>query len=938
MRLAERWWSSTTGPLAWDAVERVLLSPGTDPYLDASQAFLAHHRLGERVLCAVADRPMLTGRDVQAAAVAADLTGVSKGTDAGVSERRVWETLVRKGVPPQVAARRTGMVFGVPSSHLASWMELAGRPGVREEAVIAKADAAVMERARAVSEWVETDHPRDEKGQFATTDTRTQAKADADAARKARVGRLMRVAAVRAAAARAAQTQTATATTVVRAESGAKAKADTKARATVSVALVGAPRHGGIPTVPVHEDEFVPVTKGDPYHEQLAKMEFEGHTATALTPEAGVKLWSFMKGYGSDVVVSQKWLNDNAQEDAQHASEDPSGYSGDILDLTYIERGYIEATTSAITDAVIELPESDQEVVHSYNTAEMAELMGRQFPLESEDVLEYRANLLAIAEADAARRFPGERIQVVDSFAGGRSDQVFRVVRLQEDIPTVFVAQTTHASGRRVSEGSAATGGFSDAHTLPLAGADGMYLGEVEVSDNGAFIPSQLRVTERTMDVGTIGLSLHEEARMRETGVHAVHVVTFNMVRAHQGIEFGKATATPTVTWVETDHPRNAIGQFAEVAETGTERAARLKADRVKRLQRVGAARARAAATRTATAGTGVKAEAGVQAQAATRAAVSVRALVDSSPLPAPAGTSVPQMTPQQQAVAVARATANVKMWAQTAILPKAKEGWMHEVDMQSPDENSDWSFTADEVIEGTDAFDDYAPEPTLEEVRRRLGTRTSTEATTLSKLHSVMGAKNTQVRNWLTSEQAVKHQVLEPVSREEMRRRNIGAAKTLLHMEDAPDDMIEQIVADAGYADIAEEIWLQDMEQEMLAPSSANPILVADLESGAEFHERAMPWANVPFRAVVVAYDPRLAGAGSTTPVRVTRTHTTTQEYLGGSIRYSALGRPAGRLNMPVAVYKVTPTGAIHKRGARMLRTRLYDHGIPRRSGWLIQ
>jgi hypothetical protein len=199
--MSNRWWTAQGGLPELDDVERALLEPTGDAAVDLPQVFLAWHRVGSRMVGAVARSPLPDAHAMDTAilAVCTDAfdsmtSSVSKSLDGSyapllvrdvVAEsvagaRSTFEYLVNGGVSPPVAMERTALVFGVPFRQLGSYLQVARQPAAAPRVVDHEADMAVMAAARmlAASEatspvskagaFREEEVKRDDQGRFAT--------------------------------------------------------------------------------------------------------------------------------------------------------------------------------------------------------------------------------------------------------------------------------------------------------------------------------------------------------------------------------------------------------------------------------------------------------------------------------------------------------------------------------------------------------------------------------------------------------------------------------------------------------------------------------------------------------------------------------------------------------------------------------------------------
>lgn len=206
--MSGRWWTAVGGPPTLDEVEKQLLTPTGPVETDLSQAFLAWHRIGSRMIGTVARAPLPDVRAIDTAVLAVSedafdglLTSVSKSltltyasllvrdtiAESATGARDTFRYLVDHSVSPPVAMERTALVFGVPFRSLGSYLATAKTPGVSPRVVDHEADMAVMEAAKAFADAeavspvakdaaFEAQVSRDEDGRFATEEGLTAAK------------------------------------------------------------------------------------------------------------------------------------------------------------------------------------------------------------------------------------------------------------------------------------------------------------------------------------------------------------------------------------------------------------------------------------------------------------------------------------------------------------------------------------------------------------------------------------------------------------------------------------------------------------------------------------------------------------------------------------------------------------------------------------------
>lgn len=199
--MAERWWDPESTAVA-------LLEPSGDPRLDVANALTQIHRSGAAALKVAAGTPLIDDVTIadslsQAREAYADPVGTFAGEslgdqnyaellvrdvsdDADAAAMRLYYACVAKGVSPPIAADRTAAVYGVPTSDLARYAEMATDPRANQIALTDLADRALFGWvARASSAELDTiskagpeaqqveDEPRDEDGRWMAGGTTT---------------------------------------------------------------------------------------------------------------------------------------------------------------------------------------------------------------------------------------------------------------------------------------------------------------------------------------------------------------------------------------------------------------------------------------------------------------------------------------------------------------------------------------------------------------------------------------------------------------------------------------------------------------------------------------------------------------------------------------------------------------------------------------------
>lgn len=203
-----RWWAGES-----DAIR---MTPYGDPGVDLGSAFLALHQAGAKACEDVSrgtipSEPKLIAALIKAREEAAgpvvDLVAKALGNsayagllvrdiadDAETAALTLYRAIVAKGVVPTLAIERVGLVYGLPRDEMGRYAALAAVPGTAKVALIDTADRALMaygaelvatEASEPVNKAVtvlerprtaqytdfEQKHPRDDLGQFAALAT-----------------------------------------------------------------------------------------------------------------------------------------------------------------------------------------------------------------------------------------------------------------------------------------------------------------------------------------------------------------------------------------------------------------------------------------------------------------------------------------------------------------------------------------------------------------------------------------------------------------------------------------------------------------------------------------------------------------------------------------------------------------------------------------------
>lgn len=206
----DRWWNAGN-----TAVEALELVDGSSPRLGVGVAVLGFHAIAKSALDPLAETTLVDQLALQSAIEKADYEPVLEavhtatcdalGHEAAAkygelvvndlrqrtsdSARRLYQTLVNKGVPSPRAVVRVASVAGVPIEYLGRYATIASNAGLDALSVADHADRALMEfasrrsalepelvrkddegrqrqRHRAAEPWDEAEHPRDEIGRF----------------------------------------------------------------------------------------------------------------------------------------------------------------------------------------------------------------------------------------------------------------------------------------------------------------------------------------------------------------------------------------------------------------------------------------------------------------------------------------------------------------------------------------------------------------------------------------------------------------------------------------------------------------------------------------------------------------------------------------------------------------------------------------------------
>lgn len=165
MTTAVRWWAPAAPGIGPDEFDTALFQPQGDPVKDLGQTLLAVHRVGAAALEAVATEPLhdevtvrgvlATARELMAPPAVEAISKSFEGAygplllrdvldDAEAAAVALYRTCITKRCAPSVAARRAGLVYGVPLRELGQYMTQATDPKASDRLVEEMADRTLM--------------------------------------------------------------------------------------------------------------------------------------------------------------------------------------------------------------------------------------------------------------------------------------------------------------------------------------------------------------------------------------------------------------------------------------------------------------------------------------------------------------------------------------------------------------------------------------------------------------------------------------------------------------------------------------------------------------------------------------------------------------------------------------------------------------------------
>ena len=164
--MTTRWWAPAGPHIGPDEQDFTLLLSADNARHDLGAALLALHRVGAAACEAVALQPLAdefalidslaAARQAFSAPLVESVSkSVGEGSYAGLLVRDVindaeagallvFRTAVSKGVPPSIAAQRSGMVYGVPQNELGAFLVVASELRAHPAALTDAADRALF--------------------------------------------------------------------------------------------------------------------------------------------------------------------------------------------------------------------------------------------------------------------------------------------------------------------------------------------------------------------------------------------------------------------------------------------------------------------------------------------------------------------------------------------------------------------------------------------------------------------------------------------------------------------------------------------------------------------------------------------------------------------------------------------------------------------------